>query len=200
MEKNNRCIFRYDQCGCVNPALWNARSIVLQDTKKVIVVPVCNNVLNDPCYKRAVDVLLNSPSLMEKYCSDCVEECSTTDFIIQKTSLATPLEWQMNGIKAFVENSTIPLASNWSTTWREQIQKSYLVVSVVRETLITENSIQTAQLGIVDVLSNIGGQTGLWIGISLMSIMEFIEMLYRLIRYQCHECRLRARRLRQTRP
>ena len=47
-----------------------------------------------------------------------------------------------------------------------------------------ENSTQSAQINIVDVLSNIGGLTGLWIGISFLSLMEFAEMIYRLIRHQ----------------
>ncbi|CAF4410788.1 unnamed protein product, partial [Adineta steineri] len=34
--------------------------------------------------------------------------------------------------------------------------------------------------------SNVGGQTGLWIGISFLSLMELAEMIYRLIRSQCH--------------
>jgi hypothetical protein len=41
----------------------------------------------------------------------------------------------------------------------------------------------------VDVLSNVGGQTGLWIGVSFLSIMELAEMLYRLVRYQYHAIR-----------
>ena len=82
----------------------------------------------------------------------------------------------------------------------DYIHKNYLSLTVVRETTIVENSTQKAQLGIVDILSNIGGQTGLWIGISFLSIMEFIEMLYRLIRHQCHSIRLRLQRKKQTNP
>ena len=34
--------------------------------------------------------------------------------------------------------------------------------------------------------SNVVGQTGLWIGISFVSVMEVVEMLYRLLRHECH--------------
>ncbi|CAF1353790.1 unnamed protein product [Rotaria sordida] len=90
----------------------------------------------------------------------------------------------MDDIKRFVENSTITLPANWSTIWHEHIHANYLAVSVVPETNIVENNTQTPTLTLVNVLSNIGGQTGLWIGISFLSIMEVIEMLYRLIRYE----------------
>jgi hypothetical protein len=92
------------------------------------------------------------------------------------------MEWQMNEIKQFVENSTIPLPSDWSTAWHTHIQTNYLAISVVRQSDIVENYTQSPQLDHVDVFSNIGGQTGLWIGISVLSLMEFIEMLYRVIR------------------
>ncbi|CAF3751624.1 unnamed protein product [Rotaria sp. Silwood1] len=190
--------YAYEKCGCVNPVLWNARSIVLPDTNNVVLAPLCNMTNTPtPCYTQAVDELLNSLSLRQKYCSDCSQHCSIIDFIIHKSALASPLEWQMDGIKAFVESSIIPLPSDWSTEWRSHIKTNYLALSVVCETTIVENSTQTAQLGIVDVLSNIGGQTGLWIGISFLSVMEFIEMLYRVIRYQLHSIRLARRKNKQ---
>ncbi len=97
----------------------------------------------------------------------------------------------MDGIKAFVENSSVPLPANWSTTWQQQIYANYLQVSVIRETTIVENYTQIATIQLVDVLSNIGGQTSLWIGMSFLSMMELAEMLYRLIQYQYRVIRRR---------
>lgn len=113
-----------------------------------------------------------------------------TEFTLKRSSLLAPVEWQMPLIKRFVERSNVTLPSNWSTKWREQIRENYLGVTFVRETHIVEKITQSAKMSPVDVLSNIGGQTGLWIGISLLSIMELIEMLYRLIRHQCHVLRV----------
>jgi len=92
----------------------------------------------------------------------------------------------MDGIKAFVESSSVPLPANWSTNWRDQIYTNYLQLSVICETTIVENYTQKATIQLVDVLSNIGGQTSLWIGMSFLSLMELAEVFYRLIRYQCH--------------
>ena len=174
--------FRYVECGCVNPFMWSTRSIVLPGTNKTITAPLCNISDTDLCYIRAFDKLLNSADLKEKYCSDCSQQCSIVDFILQTSSLSTPMEWQLAGIKQFVENSTIPLPSDWSTAWHTYIQTSYLAISVVRQTNIVENYTQSPQLDHVDVISNIGGQTGLWIGMSFLSLMELIEMIYRVIR------------------
>ncbi|CAF3449650.1 unnamed protein product [Rotaria sp. Silwood2] len=143
----------------------------------MIVAPLCN--LTDNCFYQATNAYLMTLSNESDSDSYCPQECSTTDFLVKKSSLLTPLEWQMSDIKSFVENTSIPLTSDWSTTWREQIHKNYLAISIIQETSIIENNTQSAQLSVVDVLSNIGGQTGLWVGISLLSIMELIEMFYR---------------------
>ena len=154
---------------------------MLPGTNKVILAPLCDS--NNTCYKTAQIELLNSLSLLNKYCFDCSGQCSITNFLVDSSSLTTPLEWQMDGIKTFVENSSVPLPTNWSTTWRHQIHTNYLQVSVVCETTMVENYTQTAIIHLVDVLSNIGGQTSLWIGMSFLSLMELIEMFYRLIRH-----------------
>jgi hypothetical protein len=106
----------------------------------------------------------------------------------------------MAGIKQFVESSSIPLSANWSTTWPSEIQANYVALEVVCENTVVTNYTQQGTLGAVDVVSNVGGQTGLWIGISFLSLMEIAEMLYRLIRYQCNLFRekVRKRTLEQT--
>ncbi|UJR19889.1 hypothetical protein I4U23_023022 [Adineta vaga] len=174
----------FEKCGCVNPNEWNARSVVITGTNNVIYAPLCKT--NNICYIEAIDTFTTSSSLTDKYCANCKTQCSLTDYSIQISSSATPMESQMNNIKMFVESSTVPLPSNWSNTWREQISESYLRVDVVCQTTIVETNIQTATLGPVDLLSNIGGQTGLWIGVSFLSLMELIEILYRLIQYHFH--------------
>ena len=173
---------------------------MLLDTQKVVLAPLCHIGDFDSCYSQATHAFLNSTSLQTKYCSHCSQQCTTIGFLIQNSALASPLDWQLQGIKAFVENSTVPLPSDWSTAWQDYIEKNYLSVSIMRETTTIENITQSAQMTIVDVISNIGGQTGLWIGISFLSIMEFIEMVYRLIRHQCQVIKSTFRREQQIMP
>ena len=174
----------YQECGCVNPYLWNARSIMIPGTKNVIFAPLCNH--TDVCWQKVVNTIVTSATHLEKICPDCQEQCLTIDFILQKSSLAIGFEWEGSDIKHFVEKSNISLPTNWSTMWSTHVESSYLRLSVVPETNSVESSIQTAALNLVGVVSNIGGQTGLWVGISFLSIMELVEIVYRLLRHECH--------------
>ncbi|CAF1543387.1 unnamed protein product, partial [Adineta steineri] len=76
-------------------------------------------------------------------------------------------------------------------TWSSDIQANYVGIDVVCESTRVETYTQQASISIVDVISNVGGQTGLWMGISFLSLMEIVEMLYRLLRYQYHRIRRR---------
>lgn len=190
--------FSYGQCGCINPVYWSLRSLLLPDTNQVILAPLCYENAFNSCYADAMKTIFRKISLLGKYCYYCSRQCSTIEFVIQKSALAAPLDWQYLGIKSFVENSTIPLPSDWSTGWRGHIYKNYLALTVIQETTTIENITQSAQLTITDVISSIGGQTGLWIGISFLSMMEFIEMVYRLIRHQCRVMKATMRREQQV--
>ena len=67
-----------------------------------------------------------------------------------------------------------------------EIPKNFVELNVQCESLLIEHYNQAPSLSKGEVLSNIGGQTGLWIGISFLSLMELVELVYRLIRSQYH--------------
>ncbi|CAF2515109.1 unnamed protein product [Rotaria sp. Silwood2] len=180
-------VFTYQQCGCINPIQWNSRLIFLPETKEMIMASLCNT--SDKCYSEAAHAFLTSSPLLEKYCSYCPQQCFVTDFNIKPSLWKAPPTWLLDDIKTFVENSEIPLPMDWSTNWRSHIDSSYLSVELVHQSTLIENYTQTATMSAVDVLSNVGGQTGLWIGVSFLSLMELAEMLYRLARYQYHAIR-----------
>ncbi|CAF1004824.1 unnamed protein product [Rotaria sp. Silwood1] len=171
----------YYQCGCIDPHQWPARSIVLPGSDQIIEAPLCN-AMNE-CYTIATARITTTNSIWDQFCSDCSQACSTVDFTITPSAVSAPSAVRIPEIKEFVEKSGITLPKNWTTTWQSEIQNNYVGISVVCETNRVENYTQDASVSGVDVLSNVGGHTGLWIGISFLSIMELVEMLYRLIRY-----------------
>ncbi|CAF4677200.1 unnamed protein product, partial [Rotaria magnacalcarata] len=167
-----------------NPYEWSARSIVLRGTSKIAEAPLCN--LTDICYPVAGLKITKTSSIWDQYCSHCHQECSTVTFALMKSSIAAPSMPFIYLTKAHVESLSIPLPANWSTNWLSEIQNNYVSLEVVCESNQVENYTEEASVSAVSVLSNVGGHTGLWIGISFLSIMEFIEMLYRLCRYEFH--------------
>lgn len=161
-------------------------------TTDVIHAPLCN--ISDLCHKEAADRFQGSAALSSKYGAHCGLECSMNEFRSTLSSGSAPLPWFIDDIRDFVKSSSIPLPSNWSTRWSTEIQNNYVGLDVVCETTRVESYTQQATMSAVDVISNIGGQTGLWIGISFLSLMEVIEMFYRLLRHQFHAIREKIRR------
>lgn len=171
-------IFSYEQCGCVNPTQWNVRYVRLPNTQEVIKANACY--FGNQCF-RAASRNLSSSILRKEYCGHCTQACSTTDFMVTPSSAKAPTEYFAVTTKSFVEATHLPLAKNWSLNWRQIIDENYVAIDVICGTLLVESSAQEASLSPFDVLSSVGGYSGLWIGISFLSIMEFIEMIFRLI-------------------
>lgn len=150
----------------------------------VIEAPLCNS--TDSCYIPAEQQFADKPETWITHCSECSLSCVWKTYVTQLSSLAGPLKWHMNRIRAQVESSGVPLPVNWSNTWQSEILSSYVGLDVLTSNSRVENFSEIAAMTGIDVMSNVGGHTGLWIGISFLSVMELIEMLYRLFRYYCH--------------
>ncbi|CAF0721362.1 unnamed protein product [Adineta ricciae] len=169
--------FIYHECNCVHPEKFTTRTIMRPD----------------PCYSAAADRLVNTDSLWNQYCSDCSEACTSSDFTITPSSASTLSNEYAYIYKFAVENMSVPLPADWATSWINWMRKDYISVDIVTETNLVETYTQDPSIGPVDLISNIGGNTGLWIGISFLSLMELVEMLYRLLRYHCYFVRRRMR-------
>ncbi len=102
----------------------------------------------------------------DAFCSDCSQSCSAVDFTITPSAVAAPSSAQLSYIKNLVEQSGISPPTNWSQTWVSKIENNYIAVDVVCETTRLEAYTEDAPISGVDLLSNEGGHTGLWIGIS----------------------------------
>ena len=179
--------FSYRKCGCVDPNEWIARFVVLPGTNRTIEAPLC--IAQDTCYKVAASELANSSSIKDEHCSDCKQGCSSTSYIVTPSAVASPTTEVAEEVRAWVESQGVPLPPNWTTNWETEVENNYVKLEVVCQSPLVENITQQALIGAVEVLSNVGGHTGLWIGISFLSIMEFVEMLYRLVQHQFHAIR-----------
>lgn len=177
---NTHC--RYSQCACVDPDQWTFRFLVPNETNQVVQAPLCER--SSQCYRNALRNLSDSPEIWYAACSACTVDCNSTDYVPRISSLEALLDWDKNQLKRQVESFDVPLPINWSETWETHLTKNYIAVEVRAEKSSADQYKEQASMTGTDVLSNVGGQSGLWIGISFLTLMEFVEMLYRLIRYQ----------------
>lgn len=178
---------RYEKCGCIDPLQWGSRSMILLNTTKVVNASLC--AFTNPCYSEAKTELMNTKRILRLYCTNCTQECSTKDFILKSSSVKAPTHFLLTKIKRFVESSSIERPINWSETWKSEIPESYLSMEISYETTRTEVYNQQPSISPGDVISNVGGQTGLWLGISFLSLMELAEMIFRLIQFEYRRVR-----------
>ena len=180
-----RLCFSYTKCGCIDLYEWPTRNLVVPGTDRIVTAPVCSK--DNLCYKQEINRITNDYAVWLTNCPMCVQECETTDFRTQFSSLSAPLQWLLDDLKPRVESLSVPLPINWSNTWESEISRNYLALEIVSENTGLELYNDTPLIGPVDLLSSVGGHTGLWIGISFLSLMELAEMLYRLIRCQFYK-------------
>ena len=88
-------------------------------------------------------------------CFDCPEECDSIQYDISHS---------------FTKLST-----------QNEIDKNFVSFAIYYENLQYTTIDQMAQMNVFDLISNIGGNLGLFIGISFLSFAELIELLVEII-------------------
>lgn len=173
---------------------WSARYVEEPETHRIIQVPFCST--TDTCYSNASERISRTESIWNKFCSSCTQSCESVDYTVTASSVAAPslpFAWQT---KQFVESLNITLPTDWSQNWLTEVKNNYVSLDIQCESTEVDIFQQDSSISGVDVLSNVGGHTGLWIGISLLSLMELVEMMYRLIRYEFFTLQRKIRQLR----
>lgn len=156
--------------------------MIKAETNEIVIAPLCDEF--DSCYSDANNRIRNNETIWKEFCSHCTEQCSNVDFVVTASSIAAPLgDYFLQEAKKFVEKSGVEISKNWSQIWLSELEKNYISLDILPETTRVEIYSQTASIGPVDLLSNVGGQTGLWIGLSFLSLVEIIEMIFRLLRF-----------------
>jgi hypothetical protein len=149
-------------------------------TGQLVNATICS--VDSLCPSQATIQFAENESIWDEYCSDCKEECNYKEFVVQTSALYATIDEKLSTIKGFVENTSVPLPVNWTSIWQDEIVANYVQLEVVIENPRVEQYTQKATSTFVDLISNIGGQTGLWIGISFMSMLEVLEMFVRVAR------------------
>ncbi|CAF0787553.1 unnamed protein product [Rotaria sp. Silwood1] len=177
--------FLEEQCKCIEPTLavfyqfFNDKNFTIHTTKNI---SLCS--IDDECLTRRI--YFNS----SKLCQECLPECEIIQYSVQSSYARFPNSNAHKQVSKRVSthfgriatlydqlNISNELLANFRTGIHDNIVAVEISASPYATEILTESSMYTW----VDLISSIGGQTGLWIGVSLISFVEITELLYLLI-------------------
>lgn len=107
----------------------------------------------------------------------CPLECSSVDFTYEKSSAGFP---SPSFLENFLDNSDIEKLLDTSEVTMELIRQSFLSLHVQFEDMVYTSITEQENLTVIDLIANIGGTLGLFIGISFLSFLEMVEILIKL--------------------
>jgi len=113
--------------------------------------------------------------------SNCIPHCPLECKSIQLTTTVSLTKYPSDNYFDILKNNqqlqeTVFKSSNWS-----YIRKSILKVKINFETLSYSYIRENAVMSVVDLLASIGGQMGLFLGISVLSFIEIFEIIFELL-------------------
>ena len=114
---------------------------------------------------------------IEKLCkNDCPLECDTLEYQITPTYSQYP---SINYAKEELTSSPLIKSklTNDSKSNYELIKQSVLSLNIYYDDFVTAEFIQSPKSDIFDLVSNIGGIMGVFVGASFLSLVELIEVL-----------------------
>ncbi|CAF1068437.1 unnamed protein product [Adineta ricciae] len=177
--------YTFSQCSCIVPSDFFTRLIYTLDGH-LIAANICSPFGGQlECSFNSKQRFDADSELQTLWCDRCHPQCQHTDFSIDLSSMAAPStaeleQWRrllINGTNA----STILVPDDFAQRFDYYFERNYLKVLVACGNKYVTKYSQAAKLSFVDTFSAVGGQTGLWIGLSVLSVIELSELAYRLI-------------------
>ncbi|CAM4756955.1 unnamed protein product [Rotaria magnacalcarata] len=138
--------------------------------------------MDEPCLKERIH--FNS----SESCQECLPECEFIQYSVQSSYAHYP-NMKANGhvSKRVQQHFIRDKRNNESSSGTELanvymgIRDNIVAVEISASSDPTEILTESPMYTWVDLISSIGGQTSLWIGVSLISLVEIAELLYLLL-------------------
>jgi hypothetical protein len=140
---------------------------------------VCHTRKDLECVKKKYESMSSFGSAINDDCYDlCPIECETSEYMVSiSISKYPPTTHYMNLLK---KNKKIinlnPEITEHELTW-ESVLKFNIFYETLSYTIITESS----AINLFSLVSNLGGTIGLFLGMSLLSFIEILELILRIV-------------------
>ncbi|XP_022111141.1 amiloride-sensitive sodium channel subunit alpha-like isoform X2 [Acanthaster planci] len=126
--------------------------------------------------KTCIEKVENNFTSGELRCGHCHKSCNETRYQISFSNSKWPNREYMETVRKNIQESnkeTISLIKNNSYF----IEDNVLRVNVYFDSLNYDDIFQTAAYTLGSLVSDLGGQVGLWIGVSVLTLFEFLELM-----------------------
>ena len=170
--QNNCFIFCFqkmiiEKCDCH----FGGMPVLLKNTKP------CSNLSQFECYNNVSDIYVNRIQEFTKICSqDCPLECETISFEVQLSSTALSLKLQFEAL-INDEESMKKLAALYNESLTYELYKdSFVFLKIFYPSMEYTEIIQSPKTTIIELISNMGGALGIFLGFSIFSLVEVIEL------------------------
>ncbi|XP_046354227.2 acid-sensing ion channel 4-B-like [Haliotis rufescens] len=158
----------FNVCGCVGPV----------DPRDGL---MCSLVKLDSCYRPFVGSVSKDGNFVRE--CRCASECLFDRYTAQVSSSSFPASIWVNNFLNTTRAHT-----------KESMQDNFLELRVFYDQMMVTSITQQPQYTVASLFSNIGGQTGLCLGASILTIMEITELLVCIVLFLCDKCRGRKAR------
>ena len=175
MASRCQCIDSYETNYSINSGINNASNYYCDPTDKV------QSECRQNIYR---DFKSNNLS-----CSRCPQGCKTTSFSQQQSMSPWPtenfspffvskmLKSNSERVVSYVED-VVSNANISQSTLSASVRRNFARLEVYYETLNFEKMSESPGYEIVDLLSDFGGNIGLWIGWSVLALFEILQFVY----------------------
>jgi hypothetical protein len=152
---------------------------------KEIFPDVCDNLNQTGC---TLDVYFNDYIPNDYSTKNCLPKCPKECNSTQITATTTSYELLGNGYFDYIKGN-LNLSSDFINTsiTTETVRKSVVRIFVYYDSLSYTQSEEAPQIDIISLIANIGGNLGLFLGVSLFSVWEILITLMEIYFYKRHQ-------------
>jgi hypothetical protein len=169
----------YRQSDCVGLCLQ--RNIIQTCHCFYIFFAELTNASVHPCYERnEIECVSNNIStsiskLTEKCLSQCPLECNFVQYELRSSSFTYPTRENFN----FIQNESLSIKFE-NLTWEEYIH-SHLTLNIYFPSQEYTEIRETPKMLVLDLISNLGGVLGIFLGFSIFTMIEIIEVFIQIV-------------------